>query len=144
MEKWTLTGIRILVGVFWILQLTWKFPPTFGCPNGGFCSWVKQELEHPLIPLYAQTAVSVVNNYPQLFGWVTDILETGIGILLVLGVYTKWAGLVGTFWALNLLIGLGNVPGENPWFYIFLVTLNFLYFGIGDKSQLPLKKLVGL
>lgn len=139
-EKITLTSIRVLLGIFWISQLIWKVPPDFGCPNG-FCFWVKQELEHPLIPLYTQTAIALVNSDPYVFGWITDILETGIGVFLLLGVYTKWIGLIGALWALNLLIGLAQVPGENPWFYIFLISLNFLYFSVGDKFQLSITRM---
>src|SRR5262249_14317394 len=55
-----LTGIRVVLGIFWLLQLTWKPPPSFGCPDGGFCTWVGKEVQYPLIPLYGQLVRAVV------------------------------------------------------------------------------------
>ena len=138
------TGIRIVLGVFWLLQLTWKPPPTFGCPDKGFCFWLDQEIQHPLIPLYADFVRAIIRPNAILFGWFTTVVEVFIGITLVLGVFTRLGALVGTLWAINLLIGLSNVPNEQGWYYAFLVMLNALYATIGASGQVSVDRARGL
>lgn len=137
----TLTGIRVVLGVFWLLQLTWKPPPTFGCPNGGLCFWLDQEIQHPLIPLYGNFLRAVVRPNAILFGWFTTFTEVFVGLSLFFGVFTRLGALVGTLWSLNLFIGLAAVPNEQPWYYIFMVLLNFLYFVMGGSGQLSVDRI---
>jgi uncharacterized membrane protein YphA (DoxX/SURF4 family) len=138
-----LTGVRVVLGLFWLSQFTWKPPPTFGCPDQGFCLWLDKEIQHPLSPLYAQVLQSVVRPNAIFFGWVTLIVETAIGLSLILGLLTRLGGLIGMLWSLNLLVGLVAVPGETAWYYISLVLLDFLYFGIGSAGQIALDQLLG-
>jgi uncharacterized membrane protein YphA (DoxX/SURF4 family) len=131
----TLTGIRVLLGIFWLLQQTWKPPPTFGCPNGGFCLWLDKEIQYPVLPLYAQFLRAVIRPNAILFGWFTLVVEVSIGLSLVFGVFTRLGALVGTLWSTNLLIGLVAVPGEQPWYYVLIVALNLLFVAIGGSAQ---------
>ena len=140
LASWTLTGVRVVLGIFWLLQLTWKPPPTFGCPNEGLCFWMDQEIEHPLIPLYGEFVRAVVRPNAILFGWVTTVTEVFIGVTLLFGVFTRLGALVGTLWSLNLRIGLAKVPNEQPWYYIFIVLLDLLHLAIGGSAQLSVDR----
>ncbi len=138
-----LTAVRVLLGIFWILQLTWKPPPNFGCPNGGFCFWLDQEIQYPVIQLYANVVAALVRPNAYLFGWITTFVELFIGVLLVLGKYTRLGALVGVLWGINLLIGLANVPHEQGWYYAFLVMLNLVYLALGASRQLSVDRAKG-
>jgi uncharacterized membrane protein YphA (DoxX/SURF4 family) len=139
----TLTGIRVVLGIFWLLQLTWKPPPTFGCPDKGFCFWLDQEIQYPLIPLYGDFIRAVVRPNAILFGWLTTIAEVFIGLTLVFGVFTRLGALVGTLWSVNLLIGLAKVPNEQPWYYGFMILLDFLYVALGASGQISVDRAKG-
>ena len=137
---WLLTGIRVALGLFWLLQLEWKPPPTFGCPDGGFCFWLDQEIQHPLLPLYADFLATFIRPNVMLFAWFTTVVEVAIGLSLLLGVLTRLGALVGALWSLNLLIGLSAVPNEQPWYYVLMVLLNLAYLAIGGSAQLSVDR----
>jgi len=137
-----LTGIRMVLGIFWLLQLTWKPPPGFGCPEG-FCKWVQNEIDFPLIPLYGDVVRAVVQPNVALFGWVTTLVEVVIGLSLVLGLLTRLGGLVGTGWSINLMFGLAAVPGEQGWYFAFLIMLNALFLAFGSDLQYALDRVIG-
>ena len=132
-----------MLGIFWLLQITWKPPPTFGCPNAGFCFWLDQEIQHPVIPLYADLIRAIIRPNAILFGWFTTVVEVFAGLTLVFGVLTRFGALVGALWAVNLLIGLANIPNEQGWYYAFLVMLNFLFFAIGASGQISVDRAKG-
>lgn len=140
---WILTGIRVTMGLFWLLQLTWKPPPAFGCPDQGFCLWLDQEILHPWIPLYASFLNAVIRPNAIAFGWFTTLVEVSIGLSLLFGVLTRLGGLVGMLWSFNLLIGLVAVPNEQPWYYVLIVLLNLLFFAIGGSAQVSVDRARG-
>ena len=88
-----LTGLRVVLGIFWLLQLTWKPPPTFACPEG-FCLWVGLEVQYPVIPLYGEFVKAVIQPNIILFGWITTIVEVLIGLSLLFGLFTRLGALV--------------------------------------------------
>jgi uncharacterized membrane protein YphA (DoxX/SURF4 family) len=135
-----LTVIRVLLGIFWLAQQTWKPPPTFGCPNGGFCFWLDQEIQHPLIPLFADFLRAVIRPNVIAFGWFTLLVEISIGLALIFGVFTRLGALVATLWSVNLLIGLAAVPGETPWYYLSIVAINLLFVVIGASGQISVDR----
>lgn len=138
------TLVRVILGVWWISQFTWKPPPTFGCPDGGFCLWLNKEIQYPLIPFYGQILHAVVLPNAYLFGWLAFIVETAVGLSLALGLLTRLGGGVATLWSLNLLIGLVAVPGETSWYYIATILLNFLFFAMGSSDQISLDRALGI
>lgn len=141
-ETLGLTAVRIILGLFWISQFSWKPPPTFGCPQEGLCLWLNKEIEHPLIPLYANMLRTIVQPNAIAFGWLTFVAETAIGLSLTFGLLTRLGGLLGTLWSLNLFIGLVAVPGETAWYYLSLILLNFQFFAIGDRNQWSIDRLL--
>jgi len=58
------------------------------------------------------------------------LAETAVALLLLLGLFTRLGGLLGTLQALNLAIGLWNVPGEWHSAYVMLVALNLIFLVI--------------
>src|SRR5438552_2374286 len=97
-----LTAVRVVLGLFWISQFSWKPPPTFGCPDQGFCLWLNKEIQNPLIPPYADFLRTIIQPNAIAFGWLTFFAETAIGLSLTLGFLTRLGGLAGTLWSLNL------------------------------------------
>jgi len=135
-----LTVVRVGLGLFWLAQQTWKPPPTFGCPSGGFCFWLDQEIQHPVMPLFADFLRTVIRPNAIAFGWFTLVLEVAIGLALILGVFTRLAALVGALWSVNLLIGLAAVPGESPWYYLAIIAVNLLFVVIGASGQISVDR----
>jgi hypothetical protein len=135
-----LTAVRVVLGLFWISQFSWKPPPTFGCPDQGFCLWLNKEIQNPLIPAYATMLRTVIQPNVIAFGWFTFLAETAIGVSLTLGFLTRLGGLAGTLWSLNLMVGLVAVPGETFWYYLSLLLLNFQFLAIGDLHQISLDR----
>jgi uncharacterized membrane protein YphA (DoxX/SURF4 family) len=135
-----LTAIRMVLGAFWLSQLMWKLPPGFGCPDDGFCFWLSREIEHPSSPLYGTFLTTVVAQHPYVFAWFAVILESVVGVSLLLGLYTRLGGLLGTLWSVNLFVALTGVPGETNWYYLSLVLLDLLFFAIGGSAQLSIDR----
>lgn len=135
---WGLTVVRVILGLWWLSQFSWKPPPTFNCPNEGFCLWVDKEIQSPLIPLYGELVRAVIKPNVYLVGWFSFFVETALGLGFIFGILTRLTGLVGTFWSINLLIGLVAVPGETLWYYLSMILLDFLYFAVGSRDQIAL------
>ena len=131
-----LTAVRVVMGLFWISQFSWKPPPKFGCPDQGLCLWIGKEIANPLIPLYGEMVRTVIQPNALAVGWFSFLVETAVGVSLVLGLFTRLGGLVGTLWSLNLLVGLVAIPGETFWYYLSLILLNVQFFALGDRGQL--------
>src|SRR6266699_863022 len=113
-----LTGVRLVLGVWWILQYRWKPPPAFGCPSDGFCLWLSNELQYPVVGPYVDLLRLVVLPNPIVAAWLVFLVETAIGVSLILGLYTRLGAFVGTVWSLTLLVGLMGVPGVTTWAYL--------------------------
>ena len=139
-----LTAVRVVLGLFWMSQFSWKPPPSFGCPSEGFCLWLGKEIAHPLLPVYAEMVRTIILPNAIAVGWLSFLAETAIGLSLTLGLFTRLGGLVGTLWSVNLLVGLVAIPGETMWYYLSLVLLNFQFLAIGNRNQWSLDRLLGI
>lgn len=114
--------------------------------GGGLCDWLHREALHPLnagISLHVWTAspgftlstsayADFVKNtilpHFTLFAWIVFVIETIITVSLLLGLFTRVGGMLGTLWALFLLVGLWSVPGEWYWSYLMLAALCLIMF----------------
>src|SRR6266851_4545066 len=118
-----LTVFRVALDLFWLAQQTWKPPPTFGCPSGGFCFWLDQEIQHPLIPLFADFLRAVIRPNAIAFGWFTLLVEVSIGLALIFGVFTRLGAPVATVLAVNLLSCPAAGPSQAPLYYLSIVAV---------------------
>lgn len=137
---WPLGLARILYGILWWQQSRWKVPSDdFGRKSGGgLWYWVQQEIQHPTVGAYRDFLVNVMVPNWTLFGWMTLITETTIGVSLVLGLATRLGSLIAIGMAANVTIGILNVPHEWGWTYTMLIMWPgvFLLTGAGRSAGL--------
>ena len=126
---WPLALARILYGALWWQQSGWKVPSDdFGRKSGGgLWYWVQQEIQHPTVTAYRDFLVNVMIPHWTLFGWMTLITETFIGVTLILGLFTRLGSLVAIAMAVNVTVGILNVPHEWGWTYTMLITFPVLF-----------------
>jgi thiosulfate dehydrogenase (quinone) large subunit len=129
--------VRGALGAIWYHETLWKLPwnnygcrPTFELKGGGLCDWVGREIANPPFGLYHSFLVNLIGPNIRLVGFGVWLAETTVAALLFLGLLTRLGGLLGTLQALNLLIGLWNVPGEWHSAYVMLVSLNLIFLAV--------------
>ena len=129
--------VRGALGTIWFVETLWKLPwKNYGCPadftlaGSGLCDWIGREVAHPPFGLYHSFLVNVIAPNIRFVGFGVWLAETTVAALLFLGLFTRFGGLLGTLQALNLLIGLWNVPGEWHSAYVMLVALNLIFLVI--------------
>ena len=131
---WPVSAGRILIGILWLFSLRWKLPPDFVPAAGrGLMDWLQLEAQYPAFALYGDLVSTVIipNFIP--FAWAIFLSELLVGLSLLTGTLTRLGGLIGLLMAINLTIGLLEVPGEWPWSYIMLAMWQgtFLVMGAG-------------
>lgn len=129
--------VRGALGVIWYQETLWKQPwHNYGCPadfalkSSGLCDWIGREIANPPFGLYHSFLVNIIGPNIRAVGLGVWLGEITVAVLLFLGVFTRLGGLIGTLQALNLLIGLWNVPGEWHSAYLMLFTLNLIFLAI--------------
>lgn len=128
MPLWPVAFARMLIGVLWLFSLRWKLPPSFdGGNERGLRTWLELEVEHPVIGLYGDLIDNVVLPNFTLFAWLLFLTELLVGISLLFGLFTRLGAAMGLVMALNLGIGLAEVPGEWPWSYMMLAMWHGLF-----------------
>jgi uncharacterized membrane protein YphA (DoxX/SURF4 family) len=111
--------LRVAMGTMWWQQSLWKIPPNYD----GLKYWMQQMVEHAAIPLQVALVRDVLLPWISLSGPAVYTAEALIGVCLITGCLTRWAGLLGLGMAVNLWLGLYSAPGEWPWTYGYLVIL---------------------
>ena len=129
--------VRGALGAIWYQETLWKQPwKNYGCPAdfslkaSGLCDWVGREIANPPFGLYHSFLVTIIGPNIRTVGLGVWLVEILVAALLVLGLCTRLGGLLGTLQALNLLIGLWNVPGEWHSAYVMLFALNLIFLAI--------------
>jgi len=125
---WLIAVARILIGLLWLWSLRWKLPPDFVPASGrGLMDWLQLEVQHPAFGFYGGFVESVVIPNFTLFAWVLFASELLVGLALLTGTWTRLAGVAGLLMAINLGVGLLEVPGEWPWSYVMLALWQALF-----------------
>ena len=118
---WPVSASRILIGTLWLFSLRWKLPPDFVPEIGrGLLDWLQLEVQNPAFAFYGDFVASVVIPNFTLFAWIIFLSELLVGLSLLTGALTRLGGALGLLLAINLGIGLLEVPGEWPWSYVML------------------------
>jgi uncharacterized membrane protein YphA (DoxX/SURF4 family) len=131
---WPIALSRMLIGILWLFSLRWKLPPDFAPAAGkGLMDWLQLEVQYPAFSFYGNFVATVVIPNFALFAWLIFLAELAVGLSLLTGTLTRLGAALGVLMALNLGIGLLEVPGEWPWSYIMLAMWQgvFLVMGAG-------------
>ncbi len=116
-------AVRVVVGTCWWQQSLWKIPPNYD----GLKFWMQNMVDHAPVHLQSWAVANIVLPNIAVFGPIVYAVEVAVGVSLILGVLTRWGGLLGLGMAANLWLGLYSAPGEWPWTYGFLILLQCIY-----------------
>lgn len=113
--------VRIALGLLWIQAAGWKSPPDFGRDNGsGLFRFTGYAVEHPVFPPFSWLIEHVVLPNFVLFGYLTLLLEAGIGAFLLVGLATRFWAALGIVQTAAITLSVLNAPHEWPWAYYLM------------------------
>jgi uncharacterized membrane protein YphA (DoxX/SURF4 family) len=121
MGKYWPSLLRVTVGLYWLYFASQKW-------NG--VDWMKSVIKatadaNPIPGLHEFLESIVAPNW-FLFGVAQGIGETVVAVLLILGLATRWAGLLGLLLAANLALTVAFGVNDDGfrWLYYLALVLN--------------------
>jgi thiosulfate dehydrogenase [quinone] large subunit len=63
-----------------------------------------------------------------LFGWVTLLVEAGLGAFLLVGLATRLWALIGVAQSVAIALSVLNAPHEWPWAYYLMILIHLVFF----------------
>ena len=122
-----LAGARILLGVLWLANLTWKLPPDFGRddPEGLLYNFELASAHAVVAPLRT-LAEDVLIPHFTLFGWIVFLAELAVGLSLLLGLWTRIGALLGVVQSIAITLLVVRAPDEWVWTYVLLVAMSLV------------------
>jgi uncharacterized membrane protein YphA (DoxX/SURF4 family) len=130
--------LRLLIGLMWREGSLWKIPPN----EDGLLYWMKLMVDHAVFPIQGALVRDYVIPNIDVFGPIVYLVEVGIGVSMILGLFTRLGALAGIAMAVNLWLGLYSAPGEWPWTYGFLIIIMAEFFLDPPGRQLGLDALL--
>ncbi len=114
--------LRVVLGI--ILLVTWWENVQKGLYQAGnFAGFINGLANGHPIGFYRSFLTGVVAPNAPIFGTFQMVTEFGMGVALLLGLFTPLAGLGATFFFFNLFMAyLNPTPGEWIWTYVLLTT----------------------
>src|SRR3954468_21673181 len=95
--------VRGALGAVWFTETLWKLPwKNYGCPadftlaRSGLCDWIGREIANPPFGLYHSFLVNLIGPNIRFVGFGVWLAETAVALLLLLGLFTRLGGLLGT------------------------------------------------
>ena len=140
----TLAGVRVFMGVFWLVNLLWRLPTDFGKGNyWGLPRTFEIARVHGLSPPVRSLVGDVLAPHTTTVGWVLLIVGLFTGLSLVLGLVTRLGAAFGLLQAIVLTLFLANAPGEWLYGYLMLVLLSALLVLLPVSRRLSLDDALG-
>ena len=140
----SLAGVRVFMGVFWIVNLLWRLPPDFGKGDGwGLPRVLQVAHEHALSPPLRRLVGGVLIPHMTALGWIVLVLALFTGLSLLLGVVTRVGAALGLMQAIAITLLLANAPGEWLYGYLMLILLSSLLLLLPVSRRLSLDDALG-
>ncbi len=118
--------LRIGLGVMWLVNVQWKFPPGFLGLRRYTSFAVTREVWHP----YAVIVDKFVLSHFSIFGWVVFMAEASLAGFLILGLATRFWALVGVAQSVAITLSVLNAPNEWPWSYYLMILSHLGVFAL--------------
>jgi uncharacterized membrane protein YphA (DoxX/SURF4 family) len=140
----TLAGVRVFMGVFWLVSLLTKLPTDFGGDGyGGLDRTLARAHDHALTPVLRSLVDDVLEPHRAIAGWVVFLVTLVTGVSLALGLATRVGGVLGLLHALAATALVGTAPGE--WLYggLMLIVLSLLMLLLPVSRRLSVDDALG-
>lgn len=122
--------VRVVVGLLWLENLTWKTPPNFGSDdNSGLYFFTSEAVSYPLFAPYSALVENVVLPNFAPFGWGVFLAEICLAVFLLLGLATRFWALVGIAQSMAIFLTLGAAPNEWKWSYFLMMAAHLAVLG---------------
>ncbi len=122
-------GLRVLAGLLWLYNVSWKLPPDFGRDREALLyGYVVDAIEHPVFPPFSWAMENIVEPMFIPFGWGVLVAETALAVLLLTGTLTRPAALLGVAQSAAIGLSVLMTPGEWPWSYYLMVGVHVVLF----------------
>jgi uncharacterized membrane protein YphA (DoxX/SURF4 family) len=140
----TLAGVRVFMGVFWLVNLLWRLPTGVGAGNyWGLPRTLAIARAHGLSPPVRSVVSSVLVPHMSTVGWVAFIVGLLTGLSLVFGLVTRLGAAFGLLQAIVITLLLANAPGEWLYGYLMLILLSALLLLLPVSRRLSLDDALG-
>ncbi len=117
-----LAAFRILLGLMWLYNLSWKRPPDFGRDAGnGLYKFSSYAVSDPVLPPFSWVVEHVVLPHISIVGWLVLAAETALAVLLLSGAFVRAAALLGLTQSLAIGLSVAYAPHEWPWSYWLMI-----------------------
>ncbi|WP_067022645.1 Rv1678 family membrane protein [Streptomyces dysideae] len=113
--------LRVLLGLMWLHNVSWKVPPDFGDADGGLYKWTAFAVSHPVFPPYSWVVEKAVLPNIEVFGWGVLIAESALAVLLLTGAWVRVAAALGVGMSLSIGLSVAEAPHEWPWAYWLMI-----------------------
>ena len=107
----TIAGVRIATSIFFLLFGEYKLAGP-GFARGGFQGYLQDFIANGAVGFYRPVLSSLVLPHAVFFGYTVGIVETFIGICLLLGLWVRPASVLGALYMLNLTLATWWGPGH--------------------------------
>ena len=111
-----LTGLRIAVGILFLIFGEYKVFGTQFTIGGGLRYWINRFLEEGAYPFMVPVLKDFVLPHAKLIAFLVAYGELAIGVALVLGLLVRAASVCGVIYMLTLLLS-ANYPGPHAAFW---------------------------
>lgn len=121
--------LRVGVALLWIQNVAWKIPPDFGeRENTGLYLFTHWAVDYPVFPPFTWFVEQAVLPAFPLFGWMTLLVEAGLGAFLLIGLATRFWAVVGVVQSLAITLSVLNAPNEWHWAYYLMILAHIALF----------------
>ncbi|WP_426978043.1 DoxX family protein [Pseudarthrobacter sp. O4] len=122
-------ALRAGVALLWIQNVAWKVPPDFGeRENTGLYLFTRFAVDYPVFPPFTWFIEQIVLPAFPLFGWMTLLVEAGLGAFLLIGLATRFWAVVGVVQSLAITLSVLNAPNEWHWAYYLMILAHTAIF----------------
>jgi len=115
-NTYAMAGLRIAVGIFFLIFAEYKVFGTEFILHGGFQFWINKFLEGGVYPFMAPVLRGFVLPQATAFAFLTAYGELAIGLGLVIGLWVRPASVAGLLLMLALLFS-SDFPGPHAAFW---------------------------